>query len=103
MIIAAKATVAVFQRLRFLLLPVYCRHRILGAMSTMLQARTNWITSAEAAEIIGCTIAHVSLLIRHGEIEATKFGFAWAIEKSSAERFAKTPQKTGRPRIRESA
>lgn len=70
----------------------------------MLQAKTQFITTAEAAEIIGCTERHVSLLIREGRIEAEPFGGnTWAVKKKSAEEYAAIPQRTGRPRLRKPA
>ncbi len=41
------------------------------------------ITTREAAENLGYTIQHTRLLIRRGEIEATKFGRDWLVVRES--------------------
>jgi hypothetical protein len=56
------------------------------------------ITTREAAAIIGCSEAHVRWLASRGHIDAQDFSGVWAIDRDSVERFAKTPQKIGRPR-----
>ena len=57
------------------------------------------ISTKEAAKIIGCTEAHVRALLISGTIEGRKFNErAWAVDLESAEDYAKTPQKLGRPR-----
>jgi excisionase family DNA binding protein len=58
----------------------------------------NWITVKEAAEIIGCSNGHVRHLIDGQKLVAKKFGNCWAIEFKAAEKVARTPAKTGRPR-----
>lgn len=64
----------------------------------MLQAKTNWITAIEAADIIGCTALHVAYLCRVKELRCEKFGRDWAIDPASAKEYAKRPQTAGRPR-----
>ena len=41
------------------------------------------ITTQEAAENLGYTIQHTRLLIRRGQIEATKFGRDWLVVRES--------------------
>ena len=41
------------------------------------------ITTREAAETLGYTIQHTRLLIRRGQIEATKFGRDWLVVRES--------------------
>ena len=41
------------------------------------------ITTQEAAENLGYTIQHTRLLIRRGQIEATKFGRDWLVVSES--------------------
>ena len=41
------------------------------------------ITTREAAENLGYTIQHTRLLIRRGQIEATKFGRDWLVVRES--------------------
>jgi excisionase family DNA binding protein len=58
-----------------------------------------WITITEAAAIIGCSTAHLRFLAISEKIKSTKVGpRLWLIDKKAAEKMAKTPAKTGRPR-----
>ncbi len=41
------------------------------------------ITTQEAAENLGYTIQHTRLLIRRGQIDATKFGRDWLVVRES--------------------
>jgi excisionase family DNA binding protein len=41
------------------------------------------MTTQEAAEDLGYTIQHTRLLIRRGQIEATKFGRDWMVVRES--------------------
>ena len=41
------------------------------------------MTTQEAAEDLGYTIQHTRLLIRRGQIEATKFGRDWLVVRES--------------------
>lgn len=66
----------------------------------MLAEKTAFVSVAEAAAIIGCTAAHVRRLLIDGTLAGQKLNErAWAVEKKSAERYARTPQTFGRPRI----
>jgi excisionase family DNA binding protein len=58
----------------------------------------NWVTVKDAAEIIGCSNGHIRHLIDDDKLVAKKFGNCWAIERKTAEKVARTPAKTGRPR-----
>lgn len=42
-----------------------------------------WITTNEAAELSGYHVNHIRRLIRHGEVEARKFGPIWQVNKQS--------------------
>ena len=58
------------------------------------------VTVEDAAAIIGCTKGRISQLVDEGKLEYEYLhGRALLIEKKSAQAYAKTPQKTGRPRI----
>ena len=58
-----------------------------------------WISVAEAAVIIGCTEGRVRQLLIDETITGQKLNErAWAVERKSAETFAKVPQLIGRPR-----
>lgn len=63
----------------------------------------NWVTVKQAADIIGCRVQHVRLLARNNEIKASRIGEKlWVIERTSAEKYAKSKKKTGRPRSKKS-
>ena len=66
----------------------------------MTITKEGMITASAAAKIIGCSTAHVRRLLIAGDIEGDHIepsGF-WMADKRSVEKFAKTSQKTGRPR-----
>ena len=47
-----------------------------------------WITTAEAANLLGVTIAHVNHLLRDGYIKGKKFGRFWMVDRISVETYA---------------
>lgn len=53
------------------------------------------ITTAQAAEIIGCSRHHVSLLINQGKLKAERFGNWWMVDRGSAEAYASSDRKPG--------
>ncbi len=57
-----------------------------------------YVTVKEASDIIGCSVGNVRHMILGDRLKAEKLGSYWIIEKSIAEKAAKTPAKTGRPR-----
>jgi hypothetical protein len=68
-------------------------------MSTMSLPAKPFVSVAEAAEIIGCSPGRVRQLLIDGTLTGQKLNErAWAVERKSAEAFAKTPQTVGRPR-----
>ena len=50
-----------------------------------------WITTKEAAEIMGITQQAVQRLCRREVIECQRFGRWWKVSKASAERYEITP------------
>jgi excisionase family DNA binding protein len=46
-----------------------------------------WITTQEAAEIMGIHEESVRRLCRKGEIKARKFGISWMVGKKAAETY----------------
>lgn len=54
-----------------------------------------WITTREAATLIGVSIHHISYLLRQGLIQGQKFGNFWMVDKASAEAYAATDRRTG--------
>lgn len=59
-----------------------------------------YVSVPEAAEIIGCTDGRVRQMLRQGMLRAKKISErAWLVLRKEAEKYAKTPQKRGRPRI----
>jgi hypothetical protein len=66
-------------------------------MIAMLENK--WMTATDAATLIGCSTAHVRYLAKNGDLICEKVGpRAWMVEKKSAEKLARNPAKTGRPR-----
>jgi len=60
----------------------------------------NLLSTKEAAEVIGCTEGRVCQLLRSGDLAGEKINErAWVVHRESAEKYAKRPQHTGRPRI----
>lgn len=57
-----------------------------------------FVTVKEASEIIGCSVGNVRHMILDKRLKAEKLGSYWIIERTLAEKIAKTPAKTGRPR-----
>lgn len=45
--------------------------------------RTEWITTAEAAELTGDDVAHIRYLVREGIVRSSKFGRAWMVHYES--------------------
>ena len=43
----------------------------------------DWLTTQEAAEMAGYTLAHVRLLIRRGEVKGQKWGRDWQVSHES--------------------
>jgi excisionase family DNA binding protein len=67
-------------------------------MIAMLEEK--WITISQAAEMVGCTPAHIRLLAKGKKIKAEKVGSVWLVERKQAETMANKPQGVGRPRSR---
>jgi len=58
-----------------------------------------WISTTEAANLLGCSRAHISWLVKKQYLVGEKINpRCWMIEKKSAQDLAKTPMETGRPR-----
>ena len=64
--------------------------------------REDWITTREAAKVIGVTANQVRYLAREGIIETRKFGRAWMISRAAAEAYAASDRRPG-PKPRESS
>lgn len=52
----------------------------------MIKNKSNYVTSAEAAESLGFTQDHVRKLINRGRIKAEKLGRNWIIEKKNLDK-----------------
>ena len=52
----------------------------------MIKSKSNYVTSAEAAESLGFSPDHVRKLINQGRIKAEKLGRNWIIEKKSLDK-----------------
>ncbi len=51
----------------------------------MIKTKSNYVTAAEAAELLGFSKDHVRKLINQGKIKAEKFGRNWIIAKKNLE------------------
>lgn len=58
-------------------------------------AEQQWITTKEAAEIIGVSLKHVTYLLRTGKVKGKKFGYFWMVDMASAEAYASADRKPG--------
>lgn len=59
-----------------------------------------WITTKEAAEIIGVSIKQVSYLLIKGRIKGKKFGRFWMVDKQSVDEYAASERKPGpKPKV----
>lgn len=54
-----------------------------------------YVTTAQAAEIIGCVDSRVRQLLREGTIAGERVGRDWLVLRKSAEMYAKTERKPG--------
>ncbi len=64
-------------------------------MSYAAAAPMEWITSQQAAKMIGVTTDHVAYLVREGMVSAQRFGRVWMISRASALAYAKTERRPG--------
>jgi hypothetical protein len=60
---------------------------------------TDYITTAEAAKILGITPRRVVALINSGDLHARKFGHAWSVDARSVRKRASSKLTRGRPRF----
>jgi len=59
-----------------------------------------FVSTDEAARILGMTPGRVCQLLRAGEMQGQKIGRrVWVIPRAEVERIKRIPQKVGRPRI----
>ena len=56
---------------------------------------TEWITTTQAAELMGYNYAHVRLLARKGRIQSVKMGRDWLINKENALAYARQMEQLG--------
>ncbi len=59
---------------------------------------SNYVTTRQAADILGVTQQHVALLIGRGKLQGTKLDYAWLVFRPSIEQYQKTKSAKGRPR-----
>lgn len=58
----------------------------------------NLLTTIEAAGQLGCTPDHIRLLIRRGDLTATKRGRDWFLASREIEKYQKNKRPVGRPK-----
>lgn len=69
-------------------------------MSTVELPAKPFCSVSDAAAIIGCTVGRVRQLLIDGEIVGMKLNErAWAVDRKSAEKYAKREISVGRPRL----
>ena len=69
-------------------------------MQAVQLQKGEYITCEQAADIIGCTSAHVRYLVSRDEIVGHKMSDRILIlEKKSVDAYAERPQTRGRPRV----
>jgi excisionase family DNA binding protein len=56
---------------------------------------TEWITTAEAAELTGYHVKYVRRLIREGKVSGAKRGRDWWVDKASVEEYIDEMKKLG--------
>lgn len=55
---------------------------------------------SDAAQIVGCTVGRIRQLLIDGDIAGMKLNDrAWAVDRKSAEKYAKKTFNVGRPRL----
>lgn len=54
-----------------------------------------YVTTAQAAEIIGCVDSRVRQLLREGVIEGERVGRDWIVLRRSAEKYGEMERKPG--------
>jgi excisionase family DNA binding protein len=56
----------------------------------------DYITTSEAAEIIGCVDSRVRQLLRAGTLDGKRLGRDWLVSRNSAEGYSEKERKPGR-------
>jgi excisionase family DNA binding protein len=56
---------------------------------------TNWITTAEAAELTGYKLSHLRYLVREGLVKGQKFGRDWMIHRESVLAYSEKMKELG--------
>ena len=54
-----------------------------------------WLTTNEAATLIGVTPQQVRYLLRQGILKGCKFGHVWMVQRRSAEEYKESERKPG--------
>jgi excisionase family DNA binding protein len=54
-----------------------------------------WITTEEAAQIVGVTPHQIRHLLRERVLQGQKFARSWMVSRASAEKYAATERKPG--------
>jgi len=54
-----------------------------------------WITTSEASQIVGVTSHQIRKLLRDGKIKYKKFGWAYMVNRESAEAYAVSYRRPG--------
>ncbi len=67
----------------------------------MLDIQQEFVSSADAAKILGIKHMSIHALIRHEKLPAVKVAYRWLIRRDQLEKFAESyVPKQGRPRLK---
>ena len=67
----------------------------------MLDIQQEFVSSADAAQILGIKQMSIHALIRNGRLPAVKVAYRWLIRRDHLEKFAESyVPKQGRPRLK---
>ncbi len=58
---------------------------------------SDYITSKQAADILGVTRNHIDLLLARGKIKGVRIGILWMVHLPSLENYSKIKSPRGRP------
>lgn len=66
-------------------------------------AKVEWLTTKQAAELIGYNAEYIRKLAQSGKIQAQKLGRDWVIQRADLLAYARSVEKKGRKRGPKSA
>ena len=76
--------------------------RISNSEVRVLTEFSDWLTTAEAAQLVGYHVERIRELVRDGKIQGRKFGPVWAVNRQSLLDYIREIGHQGRKRGRKS-